>query len=230
MRHPHALLLTLAAALAATDAAAQALNRVNVSAPQINCVFNTSCTVTVTDLATPYLGSGFLQSRVFQSQPGSPAGGKWVYEYRVVLTDVAGSPVPAVTSLSVPVAAPVVSMDFNGDGNATDQVFIVTGGGLGVVGPSSAYLHGDTLHFAFSPPVSGGSTAGGGQSSFFFGIVVDSPPTDVGARIESNVASDVFLAARGPEWRASGAAAPAAPPAPGIRPPRPQPRPRPRRP
>lgn len=228
MRHPHALLLTLTVALATTDMSAQALNRVNVSAPQINCVFNTSCTVTVTDLATPYLGNGFLQSRVFQSQPGSPAAGKWVYEYRVVLTNVTGSPVPAVTSLSIPVAAPVVSMDFNGDGNATDQVFVVTGGGLGVVGPASAWLHGDTLHFAFSPPVSGGSTAAGGQSSYFFGIVVDSPPTDVGARIESNVASDVFLAARGPEWKAYDAAVPPGPVVPSRPQPRPQPQPTPR--
>jgi hypothetical protein len=220
-------LAALAAALTlAQPAAAQNLNRVNVSAPQINCVFNTTCTVTVSDLATPYLGNGFLQSRTFQAQPGSPAAGKWVYEYRIDLRNVAGTTaVPLVTSLSMPVAAPIVAMDFNGDGNASDQVFIVTGGGLGSVGPATAWLHGDTLHFSFNPPVAGGSAPGAGQSSYFFGFVTESAPTDVAARIEANVASDVFLAARAPSFMASGAASPARSripvrPAP-IRPPRP---------
>lgn len=210
MRTIHTLALALTGSLVmAHAAAAQNLTRVNVSAPQINCVFSTSCSVTVNDLATPYLGNGFLQSRTFQAQPGSPAAGKWVYEYRIDLTSVVGTTaVPLVTSLSMPVAAPIVAMDFNGDGNAGDQVFIVTGGGLGAVGPATAWLHGDTLHFTFNPPVSGGGSPGTGQSSYFFGFVTDSPPTDVQARIEANVASDVFLAARAPQWMASGAAVP----------------------
>jgi hypothetical protein len=201
------LLAALAVALGlAHPAAAQNLNRVNVSAPQINCVFNTTCRVTVTDLATPYLGNGFLQSRTFQAAPGSPAAGKWVYQYRIDLRNVAGTTaIPLVTSLSMPVAAPIVSMDYNGDGNATDQVFIVTGGGLGSVGPAQAWLHGDTLHFTFNPAVQGGSAPGAGQSSYFFGFVTESAPADVAARIEANVASDVFLAARAPAWMASGA-------------------------
>lgn len=209
MHKLHAAALAAVLALAA-PAAAQNLNRVNVSAPQINCVFATSCTVTVNDLATPYLGNGFLQSRTFQAQPGSPAAGKWVYEYRIDLRNVAGTTaLPMVTQLSMPVAAPIVSMDFNGDGNASDQVFIVTGGGLGSVGPATAWLHGDTLHFTFNPTVNGGTSPGAGQSSYFFGFVTESAPADVGARIEANVASDVFLAARAPAWMASGAAVPA---------------------
>lgn len=230
--HAPLLVLTALAALAG-PADAQLLNRVNVSAPQINCVFSTTCSVVVSDLATPYLGNGFLQSRVFQAQPGSPAAGKWVYEYRIDLSNVASSPAAAVTSLSMPVAAPILSMDFNADGTATDQVFIVTGGGLGVVGPANARLQGDTLHFEFSTPVSGGASPGAGQSSYFFGFVTDSPPADVKARIEANVASDVFLAARAPEFLGSDAAAPATgrtrvPPA--ARPGRPPRTPRPPRP
>jgi hypothetical protein len=207
--------LSLAAALAvslalAHPAAAQNLNRVDVNAPRINCVFNTTCRVTVTDLATPYLGNGLLQSRTFQAAPGSPAAGKWVYQYRIDIRNVAGTTaIPLVTTLSMPVAAPIVSMDYNGDGNATDQVFIITSGGLGSVGPSTAWLHGDTLHFTFSPPVAGGSAPGAGQSSYFFGFVTESAPSDVAARIEANVAPGVFLAARAPAWMASGAAAPA---------------------
>lgn len=233
MRKLHLPVLAILASLAvAPAAAAQNQSIVTVSAPQINCVFSTSCTVTVTDLATPYFMTGFLQSRVYQAQPGSPAAGKWVYEYRVDLTNVLGTTaVPAMTSLSMPVAAPIVAMDFNADGNAGDQVFVVTGGGLGVVGPSTAWLHGDTLHFTFATPVLAGSSPGGGQSSYFFGFVADSPPTDVGARIEANLATDVFLAARAPQFAAGGSAAPSASPsAPGRTrvPPTPAPRPRPR--
>ncbi len=223
------LLLAVLAVAVTHPAAAQNLNRVNVSAPQINCVFNTTCRVTVTDLATPYLGNGFLQSRTYQAAPGSPAAGKWVYEYRIDLRNVAGTTaLPLVASLSMPVAAPIVAMDYNGDGSAADQVFIVTGGGLGSVGPATAWLHGDTLHFTFNPAVAGGSAPGAGQSSYFFGFVTESPPADVAARIEANVAPGVFLAARAPAWMASGAAVPLRPRVPvrptqvrPVRPPRP---------
>lgn len=205
-------LAALAAALAlAHPAAAQSLNRVNVSAPAINCVFSTSCTVSVSDLSTPYLGNGFVQSRTFQGQPGSPAAGKWVYEYRIDVTSVVRRTTPQVTSLSLPVAAPIVAMDFNGDGNAGDQVFIVTGGGLGAVGPGTAWLHGDTLHFTFNPPISGPTPSAGGQSSFFFGFVTDSPPMDAQGRIEANVLPDHFLTVRVPQWMASATAAPGRP-------------------
>ena len=204
----HPVCIALGASLVlAHGAAAQALNRVNVSAPQINCVFSTSCSVTVNDLVTPYLGNGFLQSRTFQAQPGAPAAGKWVYEYRLDMTNVTGSPAPTVVAIAMPVAEAPVSMDFDGDGSATDQVFIVTGGGLGVVGPSSAWLHGDTLHFNFSPPVSGGASAGTGQSSYFFGFVANTAPRTVGARVSAPADSSVWLEAHGPDWPASGAAA-----------------------
>src|SRR5688572_21489960 len=72
-------LLALAAALAvAPPAAAQALNVVNVGARQLNCLFSPTCSVTVSDITAPYLGAGFLQSRVFQGQPGTVGAGKWV--------------------------------------------------------------------------------------------------------------------------------------------------------
>lgn len=201
MRNFHALLLSLAAALAAADAPAQVLTKVNVSAPQINCVFSTSCTVTVNDLATPYLGNGFLQSRTFQALPGSPAAGKWVYEYRLDLRNAVGTTaVPLVASMALPVGGPIVAMDYNGDGSAGDQLFVVTGGGLGSVGPASAWLHGDTLHFTFTPPVQGGASPGAGQSTYFFGFVSTTAPTDLFARVEANVAEGTLLAVRAPSY------------------------------
>ena len=36
-------------------------------------------------MTSPLLNGGFLQSRIFQGEAGSPAAGKWVYEYRLDL-------------------------------------------------------------------------------------------------------------------------------------------------
>jgi hypothetical protein len=206
-----------AGAALAHAAAAQTLTAVTVGAPQINCLFSTSCTVVVNDLATPYLGNGFLQSRVFQAQPGSPAAGKWVYEYRVDLTQVATTAAPVqVTSLAIPFAPSALTMDFNGDGAAAEQVFVVTSGGLGSIGPATVQAYGDTIHVAFSPPVPGG------QTTYFFGFLSNNPPHDTQARIVANVAPETHLAARGPSF---GGAAPT--PGGSLRPNVPRPRPAP---
>lgn len=53
-----------------------ALKVVDVGAPAINCVFDSSCTVTVTDSTAPIPipagGTNFLQSRTFTGKPGAP--------------------------------------------------------------------------------------------------------------------------------------------------------------
>jgi len=212
-------LLAAAASLVAATAAAQPLPVVSVSAPQINCLFTTSspCSVTVSDVASPLLGNGFLQSRTFQAQPGSPAAGKWVYEYRLDLRNATGGTTPQVVVMTIPFPAAPVHMDFNADGNANDQVFVVTGGALGSVSPFSVILYSDSLIVSFMPPVTGG------QSSYFIGLVSVNPPQDVVARVTTNVAGDVLLKARAPGAGASitSSSAPAArvvPAAPPVRP------------
>src|SRR2546423_15673093 len=73
-------------------AIAAQLSIVAVSAPAINCVFETDCTIVVTDsvgiIPVPNLiaGAARLQSRTFAGQAGAPAAGKTGYEYRVDLT------------------------------------------------------------------------------------------------------------------------------------------------
>ena len=72
-------------------AAAAPLTVVTVAAPDINCVFETDCTIVVTDsvgnIALPgATGVARLQSRTFAGQPGAPAAGKTGYEYRMDLT------------------------------------------------------------------------------------------------------------------------------------------------
>src|SRR6266498_5135978 len=94
--------LAIAASTMVVSPAKAALNVVNTSAPQVNYVFSTDGTVTVTDMSSPIFGGGFLQSRIFQGEPGSPAAGKWVYEYRLDLRN-ASDPLnqPFATSVAL---------------------------------------------------------------------------------------------------------------------------------
>ncbi|HEX8904913.1 MAG TPA: hypothetical protein VF771_08750 [Longimicrobiaceae bacterium] len=188
-----AALALAAAVLAPTRGAGQPLSIVTVGAPAINCVFATSCRVTVTDFTAPLLGGGFLQSRTYQAEPGSPAAGKWVYEYRIDLTRVATGTAPAmVTSLTVDFGPVVGSLDYNGD-SRPDQVFVVTSGGLGSVGPSAATQTGRMITFRFAP------TVNAGQTSYFFGVVSDQPVRPIRARISTTTIPNIVLEARAPQ-------------------------------
>ena len=171
-RHSKQIYAAISAALTFTAGLhAAALNLVDVNAPAINCLFDASCKVTVNDsTGTIFLpgttGSGFLQSRTFQGQPGTLEAGRTAYEYRIDLShinSVAGS-TNGIRSLAINFG-PVLSGDYNSSGSANKQVFVVKTGGLGVVGPSSAVQTGRTVTFTFNPPVRMG------QSSYFFGMV-----------------------------------------------------------
>jgi hypothetical protein len=153
-----------------------AYNVVNTSWT-VNCVFNTTCVNYVTDYTSPVLGSGFLQSRIYQAAPGSTAAGKWVYRYRVDLSQVVGVTYPpSVDQVAVYNWGPLKQYDYNFDSNATDQVFVVTSGGAGTIGLASSYLFFGWSYFNFSSPVYAGSFPGDGDSSYFFGLVSDYPP------------------------------------------------------
>jgi len=174
MQRPAIRLFSLIVVLAALASPAMALNVVNTSAPAVNYVFSPTGSISPTDMTSPVMTNGFLQSRVFQGQAGSPAAGKWVYEYRLDLRNVVGvTYIPYATSVTVPFYSSVLQYDYNFDSVATDQVFVVTSGGLGTIGLSSATLSFFTWDatFTFSSPVGGGSYPGNGQSSYFFGLV-----------------------------------------------------------
>src|SRR3954465_14978221 len=88
-------------------AGAGPLSVVTVAAPDINCVFETDCTVVVTDsVGTITLpgstGTARLQSRSFAGMAGAPGAGKTAYEYRVDLTQATAiGDVSCVTGLNV---------------------------------------------------------------------------------------------------------------------------------
>ncbi len=156
-----------------------ALNVVNTSWT-VQCIFSPTCSVTVTDYVSDFAvpggsGNGRLQSRIFQSQDG-----RWVYEYRINMSQVAGLTYPPYADyLAISNWGTFQTYDFNSDGTATDHVFNITSGGCSgctkavtaafPVAPSWTYWY-------VSGRVYSGSAPGNGESSYFFGQVSTQAP------------------------------------------------------
>ncbi|HMG22540.1 MAG TPA: hypothetical protein VK607_14505 [Kofleriaceae bacterium] len=194
----------LSAALLAWPAVAGAevLGVVNVGAPGINCVFNPGCTITVSDsvgsIPLPGIaGTARLQSRTFTGAAGAPAAGFTGYEYRVDLTDAVGIVnIPCVQALRV-TFGPVAAFQYNGAG-PTDQVYVITAGGLGTIGLASATKAGDEITFNFAAPVCAGGSPGHGDTSFFFGLASARTPIAVTAVATPSGGGALSVAARAP--------------------------------
>jgi hypothetical protein len=182
------------------------LSIVNVSAPPINCVFDPSCTVVVNDTTAPInlsgaSGPGFLQSRTYRGMPGSPAAGLYAYLYRVDLRNAVGiTHISCVNSITLSFGPVVSTLDFNGDHTTGDQVFVITGGGIGSVGIASANQVGGLITFNFSSPVCGGGSPGNGQSSFFWGLVSTRQPRFIFTTINQSSGPALHVAARAPNY------------------------------
>ncbi len=179
------------------------LKVVNVGAPSINCVFDTSCTVQVTDttdiIPLPTGGTNFLQSRTFVGKPGAPADGLYAYEYRIDLRNALGTTyIPCISSMKIEFGPVVSTLDYDGD-SETDQVYVVTSGGLGSVGLDSADKVGNEITFTFSPSVCAGGSPGSGQSTFFFGLVSTKPPGPVTATVKETTGTEYTVQARAPQ-------------------------------
>jgi hypothetical protein len=193
MRMSRRLRLCAAAALLALPAAAQgaSLSVVEVSAPDINCVFHAGlpCVITVTDsigdIALPATATGKarLQTRTFTGGPGSPATGKTGYDYRVDLSQVVSTfeTPPCVTDIAVDFGV-VTKLQYNKVG-PLDDVFVVTKGGIGEIGLFSVEQIHNIITFIFNQPVCPGPTPGTGASSFFFGLTSTHPPKTVAAKV-----------------------------------------------
>jgi hypothetical protein len=195
--------LSLALLFCLTPFAVEAvpLRVVNVSAPAINCVFNPACTVTVNDTSDNIPmstgGTGFLQSRTYTGAPGAPAPWANVYEYRIDLRNAVGATaISCIDWMSINFG-PVASLDYNGD-QRPDQVFVVTGGGIGSIGIASAIQTGSVIRFKFTAPVCEGGAPGKGDSSFFWGLVSKSPPKNVTATLHETGGATHVVKARSP--------------------------------
>jgi hypothetical protein len=174
----------LALALGASAVAAKPLKIVTVSAPAINCVFNATCTLTVTDssgnldmpfLATP--GTAWLQSRTFTGAAGTPGAGLTGYEYRLSMTQAAGFS-DCVLGLVIDFG-PVTKLPYT-TGTLSD-VYVVTGGGVGTIGLKSADQDGNIITFEFDKPVCVPPGPSSTATTFFFGLASPNPPKAISA-------------------------------------------------
>jgi len=183
---------------------AATLKVVNVGAPAINCVFTTAspCTISVSDTSADVPmsagGSGRLQSRTFKGLAGSPADGLFGYEYRLNLTDAVGvTNIACIDWMSISFGTIVNTLDYDRD-QKSDQVFVLTSGGLGTIGLASAVQTADTIRFKFSKPVCEGGAPGKGDTSFFWGLVSKSSPKDVTAVLHETGGATHVVKARSP--------------------------------
>jgi hypothetical protein len=170
---PKAIGLCVAATALACPLHAGPLKIVEVNAPAVNCIFNGSCTITVSDstgaLPMPYLtvpGTVWLQSRTFSGQPGTPAAGLTGYMYRLSMTQAAGSG-DCVLGLVVNFG-PVATLPY--PPGAPAQVYVITTGGLGSIGLKSAQQDGDVITFEFAQPVCVPPAPTVTATTFFFGL------------------------------------------------------------
>ena len=197
------LLLGMMLCTVAGVAGATSLSIVTVSAPEINCIYETDCTVTVTDtvanITLPSMtGNGRLQSRTFAGKAGAPAAGKTGYEYRLDMTQATAiGDVACVTGLEVNFG-PITKLQYNKTG-PVDDVFVITKGGLGSIGLASAEQDRGVITFTFSQPVCAADTSGPGKTTFFFGLTSAHTPKGIVAKVEVPAFDPVDIKTRAPD-------------------------------
>jgi hypothetical protein len=172
---------------------------VKVSSSAVYCIFDPSCTVTVTDISTTPIpmqagGSSVLQSRTFAGKPGTPASGLYGYEYRLdlekaveTMVDVDGVATkytPCLESITIEFGPIIDHLDYNGDGEARDLIYVVTSGGPGSVGVGRVHRWPNRFMVTFDSPLCVGGSDHPGNSSYFFGLVSTQPPRSVTASIK----------------------------------------------
>ena len=172
-------ILATAAALTATcaPASAGALTIVEVGFPAVNCLYQPSCTIVVSDSSSKVnlgfdSGSGFFQSRIWNAAAGTPAAGKTGYLYRLDLRGAVG-----YTECVVGVTmnfGPVAKLPYKS--GSTQDVFVGTSGGLGTIKLKSAEQEGSVITFTFAKPVCPKVGAVAGETTFFFGLASTKPP------------------------------------------------------
>jgi len=188
---------------AASDAA---LSIVEVAAPDINCIFDADCKITVADLASHFLppaatGDAFLQSRLWPAgEKGTAGAALYPYLYRIDLRNATGvTAASCVTTMQIDFG-PIAALDYNKD-RRPDHIFVVTKGGIGNIKPTAASQNGGTITFRFDPAICvGGRT---GDSSFFFGLASTQPAATVPAHLSGTLGLDNTLRAKAPQQPAA---------------------------
>ncbi len=100
---------------------------------------------------------------------------------------------PCIKTLKINFGPIVSKLDFDTSGSSTDQVYVVTTGGLGTVAPTEITLVDGKLVLQFSPPLCPG------DSSFSVGLLSRGAPRDRQARLTLSNGPKVVAAARAPQ-------------------------------
>lgn len=199
--------------LAPLAAQAGPLTIVNVNSPAVNCVFNPACTVVVTDSLGTFVppgdgGMGRLQSRTYVGAPGAPAAGLTAYVYRVDMTSATSGTANAVNCVRQLILdiGPVARLPYlaatAAHGPISADVFVVTSGGLGTIGLSSAAQVGNMVAFNFTTPICPrpliATAVIPGKTSFFFGLAAKTAPKPSVAKLVYTLGSAGTTVARVP--------------------------------
>ena len=106
-------------------------------------MFDADCTITVSDFVGTFpapaaTGDGRLQSRSFPAgESGTVGEDLHPYLYRIDMTQVGALTAQICVRTMTIDFGPVEPLDYDGDGDP-DHVWVVTGGGLGSLAPSTA--------------------------------------------------------------------------------------------
>jgi hypothetical protein len=174
----------------------QALKVVEVAAPAINCVFRTSCTVTVDDttgnilLPTIAAGTGWLQSRTFTGETGTPGAGTTSYQYRVSLTEAAGN-TDCIVGFTLNFG-PHVPLPYTNNQNA--DVYVITAGALGTIGLAKAERFGDVIEFTLAKSLCVAGPANPENTTFFVGLAGNAAPMHVNAAVAVTGTTPIYAA------------------------------------
>jgi len=165
--------------LAPLATGAQPLTVVEVNAPAVNCVFNPSCTIVVNDsigyVPLPYITTpktAWLQSRTYTGAANTPGAGKTGYEYRLSLTEAAGS-ADCMGGLILNFG-PITKLPYKN--NQLADVFVITTGGLGTISIKSAEKFGNVIQFDFAKQLCLSGGADIKNTTFFFGLAANAAP------------------------------------------------------
>jgi hypothetical protein len=178
-------ILTATCALFTVSALAQPLKVVEVSAPAVNCVFETDCILHVGDttgnipFASLAPGTAWLQSRTFGGQAGAPGAGLTGYEYRISMTQASGA-TDCITGFTVNFG-PHKQLPYKD--NTLADVYVITGGGLGTIGLKSAQRFGDAIEFTLGSPLCLNGPADIKNTTFFIGLAASAAPMHVIAQV-----------------------------------------------
>ena len=189
----------------------QDLRIVEVSAPQINCVFDRDCRITVSDFTEQFSlpfaqGTGFLQSRQFPvGEAGTKAEGLYPYLYRVDLSQMHNeSEKRCIKTISFDFPAPVALPYSAKRKDKLGHVFVVTKNALGGVKPTRAVLDGKTVQLHFKDLCTAGPNDNQGRDSFFFGMASKSAPATTKARLTDHDGRAIEVLARSASTPSAG--------------------------